>query len=166
MVHMAKADLIRARREELRQLVRALAALRTAPSCSRCGSFLDQREEAALRGETVALRDGAGAERRHAAADRSAGRVADDEAMYLDYVEVWARASLEMELLCAGYGIRYLHFLQPNQYLPGSKTLTDEERARRYDPDVADTQRVATRVSDAHRARPRPARRRASSSST
>jgi hypothetical protein len=62
--------------------------------------------------------------------------------MYVEYAEVWARASLEMAQLCAGFGIRYVHFLQPNQYLPGSKTLTDEERAAAYDPDVAETQRV------------------------
>jgi hypothetical protein len=49
-----------------------------------------------------------------------------------------------MSILCAGYGIRYLHFLQPNQYLPGSKTLTEEERRTAYDQNVADTQRVAT----------------------
>jgi hypothetical protein len=64
--------------------------------------------------------------------------------MFTDYAEIWARSSLEMELLCAGYGIRYLHFLQPNQYLPGSKTLTAEERAVAYDQAVGDTQRVAT----------------------
>jgi uncharacterized protein (DUF924 family) len=64
--------------------------------------------------------------------------------MYRDWVEVWARASLEMEILCTGHGIQYIHFLQPNQYLAGSKTLTAEERRMAYDPDVADTQRVAT----------------------
>ena len=63
--------------------------------------------------------------------------------MYADFVEVWARASHEMANLCRGQGITYLHVLQPNQYLPGSKTLTDEERVIAWDPDVAATERVA-----------------------
>src|SRR5262249_60367433 len=29
-------------------------------------------------------------------------------------------------------GLRYFHFLQPNQYVPGSKTLGDEERRHAY----------------------------------
>jgi hypothetical protein len=48
-----------------------------------------------------------------------------------------------MATLCSGFGIRYFHFLQPNQYLPGSKVLTAEERHLAFDPKVAETQRVA-----------------------
>jgi hypothetical protein len=39
-----------------------------------------------------------------------------------------------MALLAAGRGLRYLHFLQPNQYVEGSKPLSDAERASAYDP--------------------------------
>ena len=39
----------------------------------------------------------------------------------------WATASLQMHRLCAANGIRYIHFLQPNQYVPGSKPLHPEE---------------------------------------
>jgi lysophospholipase L1-like esterase len=35
-----------------------------------------------------------------------------------------------MHQLCAARGIPYHHFLQPNQYVPGSKPLTLEERTR------------------------------------
>ena len=48
-------------------------------------------------------------------------------------VDVWKRSSLQMRALCEANGIRYLHFLQPNQYLPGSKPLTSEERATAYE---------------------------------
>jgi hypothetical protein len=106
--------------------------------------FLDQRQEAALRAETFAVRKALAAS---AASPQQTGppiRFSDDEAMYLDYAEVWARSSIQMALLCAGFGIRYLHFLQPNQYLPGSKRLTAEELETAYDPRVAETQRIAT----------------------
>jgi len=41
--------------------------------------------------------------------------------------EQWAAASLQMHRLCAANGIRYVHFLQPNQYVPGSKRLHPAE---------------------------------------
>jgi len=49
-------------------------------------------------------------------------------------VAVWERASLQLRALCAAHGIRYLHLLQPNQYLPGSKPLSGPERESAYDP--------------------------------
>ena len=39
----------------------------------------------------------------------------------------WARASMIMGQLVAGMGGRYFHFLQPNQYVTGSKDMTPEE---------------------------------------
>ena len=39
----------------------------------------------------------------------------------------WAESSLQMKNICAGNGIRYFHFLQPNQYLQGSKKMTTAE---------------------------------------
>ena len=143
MVHMGTADVIRARRETIRRWFARWPVPQSAFLLT-LWDFIDQHEEAALRTETSAL---------HAALAQSATtpqqtgpavRYSDDEGMYREWVEVWARASLEMEILCAGYGIRYIHFLQPNQYLAGSKTLSAEERKTAYDPDVADTQRVAT----------------------
>ena len=41
---------------------------------------------------------------------------------------LWARSSREMDALCRGMGCEYWHFLQPNQYDPGSKPLAQEER--------------------------------------
>jgi hypothetical protein len=44
-------------------------------------------------------------------------------------VDVWRRSSLQMARLCDGLGIRYFHFLQPNQYVPGSKPMDESERS-------------------------------------
>ena len=38
-----------------------------------------------------------------------------------------------MQALCDLNGIRYAHYLQPNQYLPGSKGLNSEELQNAYD---------------------------------
>ncbi len=51
-----------------------------------------------------------------------------DEALYRRFAEFWARCSLLMHELCSVEGIPYFHFLQPNQYVSGSKRLTREER--------------------------------------
>ncbi len=48
-------------------------------------------------------------------------------------VEIWRRSSLELKALCESHGIRYVHVLQPNQYLVGSKPLSVTERANAYD---------------------------------
>jgi hypothetical protein len=42
--------------------------------------------------------------------------------------EIWANSSVLLDRLCRGSGIRYYHFLQPNQYLAGSKPMLEEEK--------------------------------------
>lgn len=61
----------------------------------------------------------------------------EEELLIRECVEVWERCSRQIEALCAANGIRYLHFLQPNQYDPGSKPLSAEERAKAFDEDGA-----------------------------
>ena len=46
---------------------------------------------------------------------------------YRAFAEVWKNAGLQMDKLCRANGIMYLHFLQPNQHLPGSKPIGPEE---------------------------------------
>lgn len=41
--------------------------------------------------------------------------------------DVWMNASMQMAALSTGGNTRYIHFLQPNQYVPGSKTFSNEE---------------------------------------
>jgi hypothetical protein len=52
-----------------------------------------------------------------------------------DLVATWESSSTLMRELCAAHSIRYFHFLQPNQYVDGSKPLTDEERAKAWRAD-------------------------------
>ena len=43
--------------------------------------------------------------------------------------ENWAHCSLHLNRLCGAIGARYVHALQPNQYVPDSKPYSDEEFA-------------------------------------
>ena len=56
-------------------------------------------------------------------------RVADDPEMYASLAELWRHSSLQLARLVEANGARYYHFLQPSQYLPGSKPMGSAERA-------------------------------------
>jgi hypothetical protein len=58
-----------------------------------------------------------------------------EEDLFRDLAAEWMRSSLEMAHLAAGAGIRYYHFLQPNQYDPGGKPLGAAERRIAYRTD-------------------------------
>ena len=51
----------------------------------------------------------------------------NDTALFTDLASVWQRSSLQLHHLCAANGIAYFHFLQPNQYLPGTKPMQAAE---------------------------------------
>jgi hypothetical protein len=53
----------------------------------------------------------------------------DGDGIYDTIAQQWARSSIQMRSLCHAYGIRYLHFLQPNQYDPDAKPIGSKERA-------------------------------------
>ncbi len=105
---------------------------------------LDRRHLAALRAASAALDARLATQAHGPQVSGPPVEFADSEGMFVDFVEVWARASLAMSNLCRGQGIQYFHFLQPNQYFEGSKVLTDEERRLAWDADVAEAGRVAT----------------------
>ena len=52
--------------------------------------------------------------------------------LYADAAAVWARSSILMHHALAARGAAYLHFLQPNQYVEGSKVLSSEEKRIAY----------------------------------
>ena len=52
--------------------------------------------------------------------------------MFKDLASVWKRSSIQMNRLCEANGIRYLHFLQPNQYVAGSKIMGEEEKKQAF----------------------------------
>ncbi|MEO8604926.1 MAG: hypothetical protein ABI629_20330 [bacterium] len=141
-VLMAQVAATRAERAALR---RAFAR----PGLSRSALWLwawdvlDRRQATSLRDQMLALDAALAQARTTPQVTGPTATFEDEDAMFVDFVEVWARASLEMHNLCHGQGIQFLHFLQPNQYLAGSKTLTADERRIAWDDDVADAGRVA-----------------------
>ena len=59
--------------------------------------------------------------------------VSDTAQFFTGLAERWAYASVQMRHLAEGGGGRYVHFLQPNQYVEGSKELTEEELEIAYE---------------------------------
>ena len=59
------------------------------------------------------------------------------EAAMAESAAVWRRAGITLNGMIRARGIPYLHGLQPNQYFPGTRTLTDWEKDNAYtdDPD-------------------------------
>jgi hypothetical protein len=55
----------------------------------------------------------------------------DDAAVYEELAAIWERSSLQLDRLSRANGIRYYHFLQPNQY-GAPKPMGREERERAW----------------------------------
>jgi hypothetical protein len=53
---------------------------------------------------------------------------ASESEMFSHLRDIWRNSSLQIAHLCRGNGTVYVHVLQPNQYLPGSKSMGAEER--------------------------------------
>ncbi len=62
------------------------------------------------------------------------GADATTEKLLRDLAGFWGRSSFQMHSICEGLGIPYFHFLQPNQYVPNSKSLTRREKLIAFDP--------------------------------
>ncbi|MBN1425136.1 hypothetical protein JXA88_11320 [Candidatus Fermentibacteria bacterium] len=56
--------------------------------------------------------------------------------MYARLVATWSQCSRQMDGMARANGFSYYHFLQPNQYHRGSKTLTSGELAHAYLPNT------------------------------
>jgi hypothetical protein len=56
----------------------------------------------------------------------------DPQKIYHDAAAVWAGCSELMHRVAKANGMEYYHFLQPNQYVKGSKVLTKEEMQSAY----------------------------------
>lgn len=53
----------------------------------------------------------------------------DDGEMFAYLAGLWRRSSRVLHDVAASHGVRYYHFLQPNQYVPGSKPMGPREKA-------------------------------------
>ncbi|MCA9052314.1 MAG: hypothetical protein KDA75_00690 [Planctomycetaceae bacterium] len=58
-----------------------------------------------------------------------------DADMYARFVDIWSNSSRAMHSLAIGSRFDYLHCLQPNQYDPGSKPLSEEEQHKAFNSD-------------------------------
>lgn len=56
----------------------------------------------------------------------------NDDELYTDLTRVWKNCSLQMHRLSTTNDIKYFHFLQPNQYVPGSKIMKEEELKKAF----------------------------------
>jgi len=75
--------------------------------------------------------------------------------MLAHLVDLWRRSSRAIHGLAAGAGIRYYHFLQPNQYVPGAKPMGRDEQRDAFTPTAPYRQLVENaypRLRDAGRA--------------
>ncbi len=59
----------------------------------------------------------------------------NESELFSDLASVWMRSSLTLDQLSKANGIKYFHFLQPNQYVKGSKTLSPQELKFAYSKD-------------------------------
>lgn len=62
-------------------------------------------------------------------------RYTDDKELNEHCVDVWSRSTEFLHQLCAANGIRFYEFLQPNQYLEGSKPMSEQERMFALNPE-------------------------------
>ena len=56
----------------------------------------------------------------------------DIRQLYDDAAAVWFRSSVLIDQLARENNMEYYHFLQPNQYVKGSKVLTEAEKRQAY----------------------------------
>ncbi len=118
----------RARAEAAAALLRS--PLRRSPTAALIWSVLDARREAELSAADAAL----AALPTGVPAELRGPRIAPGQTT-TECVRLWARTSRLLDDLCRTNGIRYFHFLQPNQYVAGSKPIGDDERQVAIDPE-------------------------------
>lgn len=58
--------------------------------------------------------------------------------------DIWLHSSELMAAMAEQAGIAYVHVLQPNQYVPGAKSLSAEERAAAWAPQLVPAQHAAS----------------------
>ena len=108
--------------------------LSISPTCHLGWKLLDSRVARRLSSLRAALSKQRSGQRRYLTLGPEVAYATSDQ-LLRELAGLWGRSSLQMHQLCAARGIRYLHFLQPNQYLPGSKQLTLAEQREALSPE-------------------------------
>lgn len=118
-------------KKKRRGLARLAARLRFSVTASTLWHFVDRYLENGLEARRTELeRQDAQTESyfRNGPVEALAGQ---DVAAFM--TAVWARSSRQIAALAKENHFRYYHFLQPNQYVPGSKNFSALELQERYD---------------------------------
>ena len=121
-----------ARRRRERADLFSRRPLSLSPAASLVWLSLDRYELGRMMAVDAELAGGASRGRRRYETHGPAYPWRPRQAVLGEAARVWARGSRAMHELAAGHGARYYHFLQPNQYVPGSKELSAEERRTAY----------------------------------
>lgn len=141
VLRLGRIEAIRERRRALRRFF-ARPLLAQSAFFLTFWDFLDAARGAAMRREMVALESRREDEDLPPQIRGPRREYADPQAFFAEMAAFWGRASLEMARLCESRGIVYAHFLQPNQYVPNSKVLSDEEREVAIDESFPGARRV------------------------
>ncbi len=131
----------REERQRLRKLF-ARRFLRSSAFTLTLWDFLDRGHDSRIRQLTTRLESMLEGENLPPQVSGPSYHFVNDARFFDEMAAFWARSSLHMARLCEQYGISYVHALQPNQYLPGSKELNDEERKVAYDRNFTGLSRV------------------------
>lgn len=131
--HWADVRAIRRRQRWCARLI-SETPLRYSVTLNLLWAWYDQRlTRAAVRHQVAMLRESVPPQRYQTTGPPNSYQ--DESALYRDLAAMWQRSSLLLHRLCQANGIVYFHFLQPNQYVPGSKTMSREERRLAFSPD-------------------------------
>ncbi len=90
-----------------------------------------------LRSELFALEERLRVLLRHSRAGDHPSANRPLQQILVEAAELWARSSIQMWKTCQSNGIVYLHVLQPNRYVAGSKPLDARERRLAWPPQSA-----------------------------
>lgn len=97
--------------------------------------LLDRRDVGELAAAREALAAADAGERRFATHGAPWTGPTDADGFTAEMAAFWARCARQMHQLATAAGAIYVHVLQPNQYVPGSKPMGAAERATAFDPD-------------------------------
>jgi len=126
-LHLARIEQLAARRQSWRSLLLGTPLARSAFFLSAVGAA-DRYFEGEIAREDALLRERLVASEPDFQISGPFEPYRGSSQIFDDLVALWKNSSLQMAYLSRSNGIRYLHFLQPNQYVRDSKELTPQER--------------------------------------
>ncbi len=138
---LARIEMLREERRNLRHRFSGPILRRSAFALT-LWDFLDRARQSRIRQQTVRLEQLIDDEDLPAQVAGPPYVHSNDKDLFEDLADVWSRSSLQMSRLCELYDTTYVHVLQPNQYLPGSKDLTAEEQEVAFDPNFTGPDRI------------------------